>query len=154
MKILQKNTIKFVMVTLLLATVIQSAYFVKTKTAKVQLLNKRTGAFVVADIKVGSVYKFDGKLFVLVRSCAQSSKQDDPENVAFFQVAKTFRASNNNVEPNSINSTLPLPVELNNVMPKDFKKYFLFSGFMYSSSPSANTLEDAEYDITLLSCTN
>lgn len=149
-----KHTIKLLAFFILLATFMQAAYFIKTKTAKVQLLNKRTGAFVVADIKVGSVYKFDSKLFVLVRSCAQSSKQDDPENVAFFQVAKTFRASNNNAEPNSINATLPLPVELNNVMPKNIKKYFLFSGFMYSSSPSANTLEDAEYDITLLSCTN
>lgn len=61
------------------------------------------------------------------RTCRKSSPLDDPENAAFLQIWE--------------------------VMP-DKKSDWVFSGWMFSSSPSLSAMDHPVYDVTVLDCRN
>ncbi len=134
---------------------ISGASFVNTGGAKVQLLNKLTGKYNVVSLKLNSIYNFDDKMFIVLRKCEQSSKQDDPENIAFLQISRLVQKNSVEKKPiNDLNSKIKLPADLMNVSynATTYNNILIFSGFMYSSSPSLNILQDQIYDVTLISC--
>ncbi len=128
------------------------ADYTKNNKADLRFLNKYTGKTELATLTVGQNYIFDNGLYVLLRTCYKSSIQDDPENKAFLQVVRVVK------EDNQSDVRKTLDIEL----PKDFRikiennevTKFIFSGWLFSSSPSVNFLEDKTYDITLLHCSN
>lgn len=127
-----------------------SAEYTERQKAKVRILNKYTGKTELATLKINQIYTFDKNLHVILRACYKSSIQDDEENKAFLQVARVVKNNNQN----DIIKTLSIPI------PTDFKikvadnetSNFIFSGWLFSSSPSVSSLEDKTYDITLLQC--
>jgi hypothetical protein len=134
---------------------ISGASFINTGGAKVQLLNKLTGKYSVVSLKLNNVYNFDDKMFIVLRKCEQSSKQDDPENIAFLQISRLVQKNSLEKKPiNDLNNKITIPADLLNASYNNniYNNIFIFSGFMYSSSPSLNILQDQIYDVTLISC--
>ncbi len=129
----------------------QGASFNKVNGGGVfNFFNKSTGKYETADIKIGDVYKFDNDLSVLFRACYKSSSQDEPENIAFLQVSKVV--PKNDKSTINLIPTIAIPEQIL-VNPQDgFETRFIFSGWLFSSSPSVNTVVDVIYDISLIKC--
>ncbi len=120
--------------------------------AKVRLLNKLTGKTAVVDLKTDSVNIFDDNLYTKLRVCYKSSLQDEPENKSFIQVVRLVDKSDTSEQINTINIPIPNDFVIN--ISNKLSRVFIFSGWLFSSSPSVNSLEDHIYDITLLGCGN
>jgi len=122
----------------------------KSSQAKVRLLNKYTGKTEKITLKVGNPYVFDKNLHVLLRACYKSSSQDEPESKAFIQVVRLVA---NNLTTDGIKTlSIPLPNDFFIKNNNDETPKFIFSGWLFASSPSVSYLEDPIYDITLLNC--
>ncbi|MDR0484494.1 MAG: DUF2155 domain-containing protein [Alphaproteobacteria bacterium] len=124
--------------------------YTKSSQAQVRVLNKYTGKTEKVTLKVGKSYIFDKNLNILLRACYKSSVQDEPESKAFIQVIRVVSDSQRDSDIKTLDIAIPkdFKVKLNeNEIPK-----FIFSGWLFASSPSVSYLEDITYDITLLTC--
>ncbi|MEZ0226617.1 MAG: DUF2155 domain-containing protein [Alphaproteobacteria bacterium] len=91
----------------------------------VDKLSARTHTF---DIPVDKTVKFGNSLFIKVRSCRKASPLDLPESAAFLQIWER--------------------------KPAEQKSRWLFSGWMFASSPSLSRLDHAVYDVWVIECKN
>lgn len=91
----------------------------------VDKLSARTHTF---DIPVDKTVKFGNSLFIKVRACRKSSPLDLPESAAFLQIWER--------------------------KPSEPKSHWLFSGWMFASSPSLSRLDHAVYDVWVIECKN
>ena len=91
----------------------------------VDKLSARTHTF---DIPVDKTVKFGNSLFIKVRACRKSSPLDLPESAAFLQIWER--------------------------KPAEPKSRWLFSGWMFASSPSLSRLDHAVYDVWVIECRN
>ena len=87
-------------------------------------LNKVSGKISKIKIKDNDETYF-GTLKIIVRTCKKSLPEDLPENSAFIQI-------------------------WNQKFDKEEKK--IFSGWMFSSSPSISALDHAVYDVWVIDC--
>lgn len=100
--------------------------FVNNKAyATVQILNKITAKTSYLDIKVGSEKNL-GLIKIAVNSCWQASPYELSENKILL-----------NISERKFNS-------------EEYKK--VFSGWMFSSSPSISTMEHPVYDVVAINC--
>lgn len=95
-------------------------------TARMQAMDKITGHVKVINVPVSGKINF-GSLSIVVRSCKTRPAEEVPENFAFVDIADKS----------------PKGEETN-----------LFKGWMLSSSPATNALENPIYDVWLLQCLN
>ena len=87
-------------------------------------LNKVSGK--ISKIKIeDNDETYFGTLKIIVRTCKKSLPEDPPENSAFIQI-------------------------WNQKFDKEEKK--IFSGWMFSSSPSISALDHAVYDVWVIDC--
>ncbi|TAL38920.1 MAG: DUF2155 domain-containing protein [Alphaproteobacteria bacterium] len=91
----------------------------------VDKLSARTHTF---DIPVDKTVKFGNSLFIKVRACRKASPLDLPESAAFLQIWER--------------------------KPAEPKSRWLFSGWMFASSPSLSRLDHAVYDVWVIECRN
>lgn len=91
---------------------------------KLQSLDKGTARTITFDAKVGSTIRF-GPLYIRVQSCQKSSPIDQPESAAFLQIWEV----DTNKEPQ-----------------------WVFSGWMFASSPGLSPMDHAIYDVWVLDC--
>ena len=89
-------------------------------------LNKVSGKISKIKIEDNNEIYF-GTLKIIVRTCKKSLPEDLPENSAFIQI-------------------------WNQKLDKEEKK--IFSGWMFSSSPSISALEHAVYDVWIIDCSD
>lgn len=89
-----------------------------------QGLNKVTARAVPIEVPFGSVARF-GNLEVIARACWQAPPEQRPENAALLEVWER--------KP-------------------DEGPTHLFTGWMFSSSPSLSSLEHPVYDLTVVRC--
>ncbi len=95
-------------------------------TARMQAMDKITGHVKVINVPVNGKVNF-GSLSIVVRSCKTRPAEETPENFAFVDIAdKDLKGKETN----------------------------LFKGWMLSSSPATNALENPIYDVWLLQCLN
>ena len=87
-------------------------------------LNKVSGKISKIKIEDNNETYF-GTLKIIVKTCNKSLPEDPPENSAFIQI-------------------------WNQKMDKEEKK--IFSGWMFSSSPSISALDHAVYDVWVIDC--
>lgn len=80
------------------------------------------------EIPVDKTVKFGNSLFIKVRACRRSSPLDSPESAAFMQIWER--------KPNE----------------KDSK--WVFSGWMFASSPSVSAMDHPVYDVWVIECKN
>jgi hypothetical protein len=88
-------------------------------------LSARTHTF---DIPVDKTVKFGNSLFIKARACKKSSPLSTPEAAAFLQVWER--------------------------KPAETKSHWVFSGWMFSSSPSLSRLDHPVYDVWVIECKN
>lgn len=91
---------------------------------KLQSLDKATARTMTFEARVGSTVKF-GTLFIKVQTCQKSSPIDQPESAAFLQVW-----------------------EIN----EEKKSEWVFSGWMFASSPGLSPMDHPIYDVWLIDC--
>lgn len=91
---------------------------------KLQSLDKATARTMTFEAKVGSTLKF-GTLYMQVKSCQKSSPIDEPESAAFLQVWE--------IDTNE-------------------EAHWVFSGWMFASSPGLSPMDHPIYDVWVLDC--
>ena len=92
---------------------------------KMKALDKSTARTVTFEAKVGSTIEY-GSLFIKVQACRKSEPLEKPENAAFLQIWE-----------------VPLHAG---------KSEWVFSGWMFSSSPALSAMDHAVYDVWVLEC--
>jgi len=91
---------------------------------KLQSLDKVTARTMTFEANVGSTVKF-GPLYIKVRACRKSPPIEQPESAAFLQIWE--------------------------VTPKDEAEW-IFSGWMFASSPGLSFMDHPIYDVWVLDC--
>lgn len=92
---------------------------------KLQSLDKVTARTMTFEVTVGSTVKF-GTLYIKVQSCRKAPPIDPPESAAFLQVWE--------------------------VAPKTEESQWIFSGWMFASSPALSPMDHPIYDVWVLDC--
>jgi len=92
---------------------------------RIRALDKSTARTKTMRVRVGSTVEF-GSLFIKPQACRKSDPLSKPENAAFVQVWE-----------------IPLGKE---------KSEWIFSGWMFSSSPAVSAMDHAVYDVWVLEC--
>lgn len=88
-------------------------------------LSARTHTF---DVEVNKTVKFGRSLFIKLRACRKSSPIDQPESAAFLQIWEKKT-------------------------PEDAPAW-VFSGWMFASSPSLSAMDHPVYDVWVIDCKN
>lgn len=94
-------------------------------TVKLQTLDKSTARTITLEAKVGTTVEY-GSIFIKVQACRKSEPLDKPESAAFLQIWE---------------------VPLNSK-----KSEWVFSGWMFASSPALSAMDHAVYDVWVLDC--
>ena len=102
--------------------------------ATIRALNKQTGRTKDIEIPVGTQTIFEN-ILIDMKACFTRPEDETPENTSFVQITE-------------INTDYK--EELSSVK----KGKLIFSGWMFSSSPSLVAMEHPNYDIWLLECKN
>lgn len=91
---------------------------------RLQSLDKVTARTMTFDARVGSTLKF-GSLYIKVQSCQKTTPIEQPESATFLQIWE--------------------------VGPEE-ESHWVFSGWMFASSPALSPLDHPIYDVWLLDC--
>lgn len=86
-------------------------------------LSARTHTF---DIPVGRTVKFGDSLYIKVQSCRKSAPIEQPESAAFLQIWER--------------------------KPYEDESKWVFSGWMFASSPSVSAMQHPVYDVWVIDC--
>lgn len=91
---------------------------------KLQSLDKITARTMTFEAKVGSTVKF-GPLYIKIQSCRKAPPIEQPESASFLQIWE--------------------------VTPDDKAKW-VFSGWMFASSPALSSMDHPIYDVWVIDC--
>ena len=94
-------------------------------SVKLQALDKSTARTVTFEAKVGTTIEY-GSLFIKIQSCRKSEPLEKPESASFLQIWE-----------------VPLNAE---------KSEWIFSGWMFASSPALSAMDHPVYDVWVLDC--
>lgn len=94
---------------------------------KIQALDKSTARTITLEAKVGTTIEY-GSIFIKIQSCRKSEPLDKPESAAFLQIWE-------------------VPVNSD-------KSQWVFSGWMFASSPALSAMDHSVYDVWVLDCTD
>lgn len=92
---------------------------------KLQSLDKITARTTTFEAKVGTTIQF-GPLYIRVQSCRKSDPIVKPESASFLQIWE--------------------------VVPETGKSEWVFSGWMFASSPALSAMDHPVYDVWVLDC--
>ncbi len=93
---------------------------------QLRALDKSTARTTTFEVKVGSTIQY-GSLYIKVQSCRKADPIEKPESAAFLQVWE-------------------LP-------PEEQDSRWVFSGWMFASSPALSAMDHPVYDVWVLNCT-
>jgi hypothetical protein len=96
--------------------------------AQLRMLDKTTARSVTLEATAGSTLKF-GSLYIRTQSCRKSAPVDQPESAAFLQIWENKRDNQ-----------------------KNQKSEWVFSGWMYASSPALSAMDHPVYDVWVIDC--
>lgn len=102
----------------------QAREMIEYPRVRLQSLDKATARTMTFDAKVGNTLKF-GPLYIRVKTCKKTSPVDEPESAAFLQVWE---------------------------VDKNDKAEWVFSGWMFASSPGLSPMDHPIYDVWVLDC--
>lgn len=124
---------------------------ITTEYADIQILNKINGFTYVYETRIGAKMHFKN-IEIITRSCFKSSPEESPENMLLTEVyeiqkdlAKEPPTNIDEFQENKKDNT-DITTE------QKSSKIQLFYGWIFSSTPSLNSLEHPIYDISLLNC--
>lgn len=96
---------------------------------KLRSLDKITARTMTYEAKVGSTLKF-GDLFIKIQSCRKPPPVEKSEAAAFLQIWQQSGAAKTDAKPSS----------------------WIFSGWMFASSPSLSGMDHPVYDVWVVDC--
>ena len=102
------------------------ASMIETNMVKLQALDKITARTLEFDVRVGSTVRF-GEVYIKVQTCQQASPLAQPESASFLQVWEVTPAQ---------------------------KSQWIFSGWMFASSPAVSAMDHPVYDVWVIDCKN
>ena len=102
---------------------------IATQTAVVRALNKQTGRATDITIPVGSAQMFEN-LAIEVKACYAAPEYEAPESAAFLRVVEARNPAGGNKVAGRL----------------------VFSGWVFSSSPSLSAMEHPIHDIWVIKC--
>lgn len=105
---------------------------------KLQSLDKVTARTMTFEANVGNTVKF-GSLFIKIQACAKAPPVEQPESAAFLQIWETKATS----ESDSVSVKEQPPKE---------EAQWIFSGWMFASSPALSHMDHPIYDVWVLDC--
>lgn len=94
--------------------------------AVLRTIDKRAARTSTFEVPVGQTVKFGKSLFIKARACRSASALDKPENAAFLQIWER--------------------------QPAEEESRWVFSGWMFSSSPSVSRMDHPVYDVWVIEC--
>ena len=112
-----------------LPSAVQAKASIDFPVVKLRSLDNITARTEVFEANVGRTIKF-GSVFIKVQACRKAPEMEKPEAAAFLQVWET-PPSNDNQEP---------------------KPEWIFSGWMFASSPGLSAMDHPIYDVWVLDC--
>lgn len=121
------------------AVTAQATELIDYPVVQLRALDKITARTVTFQAKVGSTVKF-GALYIKPQACRKASPIDPPESTSFVQIWE---------------STAPevsSPLETNEEKQPESK--WVFSGWMFASSPALSAMDHPVYDVWVLDCLN
>ena len=101
---------------------------VDTTIAKMQSIDKVTARTLTFEVNVGSTVKF-GSLYIKLQACRKAPDIEEPESAAFMQV---WEVSDEGTDREKAN--------------------WVFSGWMFASSPGLSAMDHPIYDVWVLEC--
>jgi hypothetical protein len=109
----------------LLAPITVQADMIDYPTVVLRTLDKSTARTDTIEVNIGETVEF-GSLFIKVQSCRKSEPLDKPESASFLQIWE-------------------VPVNSD-------KSEWVFSGWMFASSPALSAMDHSVYDVWVLDC--
>ena len=101
---------------------------------QLRALDKITARTLTFQADVGSTVKF-GSLFVRVQACRKSPPVEQPESAAFLQIWEEHQNK-----------------EISSIGVIDSHPEWVFSGWMFASSPALSYMDHPIYDVWILDC--
>ena len=92
---------------------------------RLQALDKSTARTVTFEAKVGTTIEY-GPLYIKIQACRKAPPIEKPESAAFLQIWE--------------------------VPPGEKKSMWIFSGWMFASSPALSAMDHPVYDVWVLDC--
>ena len=102
---------------------------------KLQSLDKITARTMTFEAKVGSTVKF-GPLYIKIQACKKAPPVEQPEAAAFLQIWQVIHTPDTNLKDMRIPD----------------KAEWVFSGWMFASSPGLSYMDHPIYDVWVLDC--
>lgn len=127
MNLFRNSFFSFVVAGLMAAPSVAWAAMDDYKFVKLQALDKSTARTETFVAEVGSTIQY-GPLFIKIQSCRKAQPIDKPESVSFLQIWE-----------------VPHGAE---------KSTWIFSGWMFASSPALSAMDHPVYDVWVLDCQN
>lgn len=114
----------------------QAATMEKYDLVKLQSLNKATARTMTFEAPVGKTVKF-GPLYIRPQSCEKPPATERPESAAFLQVwqAPIDKAAETGADEGNKSDS-----------------EWIFSGWMFASSPGLSSMDHPVYDVWVLDC--
>lgn len=106
----------------------QTRASIDTPVAKLRSIDKITARTLTFDVKTGSTVKF-GSLYIKVQACRRAPDIEEPESAAFMQI---WEVADEGLEQE--------------------KAEWVFSGWMFASSPGLSAMDHPIYDVWVLEC--
>lgn len=127
---IRNNLIAFVLAltTLLGAGQAYARASIDTQIARLQSIDKVTARTLTFEVNVGSTVKF-GSLYIKIQACRKAPDIEEPESAAFMQVW-----------------------EVNDEGTEREKADWVYSGWMFASSPGLSAMDHPIYDVWVLGC--
>lgn len=101
---------------------------------KLQSIDKITGRTLTFEARVGSTVKY-GPLYIKVQACRKAPPIEQPESAAFLQIWE--------IAPKSGQGK---------AAPAQENSQWVFSGWMFASSPALSAMDHPIYDVWVLDC--
>lgn len=116
----------------LACTISASAYAMTDKpVVQLRALDKISARAITFEAAVGSVVRF-GSLYIKARSCRKASPLEAPESTAFLQVWEATGTPDD----------------------AEQESEWVFSGWMFASSPALSAMDHPIYDVWVMDCLN
>lgn len=114
--------------TLFIAQAAHASASIDTTIARLQSIDKVTARTLTFEVNVGSTVKF-GSLYIKLQACRKAPDIEEPESAAFMQI---WEVSDEDTEREKAN--------------------WVYSGWMFASSPGLAAMDHPIYDVWVLEC--
>ncbi len=123
-------------------TTFDSGAMLDKSVVVLQSLDKVTARTHKFEVPVGETVKF-GTIYILAQACKKAPPIEQPESAAFLQIWQKKAVSDDNKKPAQPEAVIANP---------SASSEWIFSGWMFASSPALSAMDHPIYDVWVLDC--